>query len=59
MGFRGHFARQQSEAPHVRFGSKADITERSNKPSGTLLAEKRRLLVGHVSLLLCSLGAAL
>jgi len=25
MGFRGQFARQQSWAAHVRFGSKADI----------------------------------
>src|SRR5215831_9618228 len=25
MGFRGQFAQQQSEAGHVRFGSKADI----------------------------------
>jgi len=27
MGFRGQFARQQSRAAHVRFGSKADIAE--------------------------------
>ena len=27
MGFRGQFARQQSRAADVRFGSKADITE--------------------------------
>jgi hypothetical protein len=27
MGFRGQFARQQSRATHVRFGSKADIGE--------------------------------
>src|SRR5262249_36643761 len=25
MGFRGQFAQQQSQAAHVRFGSKADI----------------------------------
>src|SRR6516165_386610 len=27
MGFRGHFAWQQSSGPNVRFGSKADIAE--------------------------------
>jgi hypothetical protein len=27
MGFRGQFARQQTLAAHVRFGSKADITD--------------------------------
>jgi hypothetical protein len=28
MGFRGQFAQQQSEAPHVRFGSLAEIEAR-------------------------------
>jgi hypothetical protein len=39
MGFRNQFAQQQSEAAHVRFGSKADIEA---TPSDVRFAPKSR-----------------
>jgi hypothetical protein len=39
MGFNGHFAQQQSQGAHFRFGSKADIGE---SPANVCFTPKSR-----------------